>query len=149
MIAGGRSCLCHGGVAYVEGVDAGSRSDCTHCGVGINQSNRDGVVVEGGCVGCIACHSDETCGIGVAIVPLHKVAVGGGYSCDGECVARIVAVGAGSRDGGTHSGISCSQGESVLVNSKVSNQFEAGAGHDGGHNTGVGAEGDGVGKGTE
>ena len=46
VIAGGGSGLGYGSVTHVEGVDARSRCDGTHRGVGIDQRNGDGVVVE-------------------------------------------------------------------------------------------------------
>ena len=51
--------------------------------------------------------------MGVAIVPLYEVAMRGSQCGDGQCVARIVSIGAGSRDGGTHCDIGDTDGDIV------------------------------------
>ena len=51
--------------------------------------------------------------MGVAIVPLYEVAMRGSQCSDGQRVARIVSIGARSRDGGTHRDIGDTEGDVV------------------------------------
>ena len=101
------------GVINIEGVHAGSGSDRAEGGVGVDDSEGDRIVVEGGSEGSIAVHGDETRSVGVTVIPLYEVAVGSGESSDGERVARSIGVGAGSGVSGTHGGVGSGQGDVV------------------------------------